>query len=36
MTAILKYTLKDFTNITFDGFDFALPEETIALISELL
>jgi len=35
MTAILKYTLKDFTNITFDGFDFALPEETIALISEL-
>jgi hypothetical protein len=35
MTAILKYTLKDFTNIIFDGFDFTLPEETIALISEL-
>lgn len=29
------YTLKDFTNITFDGFDFTLPEATLALISEL-
>jgi hypothetical protein len=35
MTAIMKYTLKDFTNIIFDGFDYSLPEETIALISEL-
>jgi hypothetical protein len=35
MTAIMKYTLKDFTNVIFDGFDYALPEETIALISEL-
>lgn len=35
MTAIIKYTLKDFTNIIFDGFDFTLPEETISLISEL-
>lgn len=31
----MKYTLKDFTNVIFDGFDYALPEETIALISEL-
>lgn len=35
MTAVMKYTLKDFTNVIFDGFDYALPEETIALISEL-
>jgi len=35
MTALLKYSLKDFTNINFEGFDFALPENTIALISEL-
>jgi len=31
----MKYTLKDFTDITFDGFDFNLPEETVTLISEL-
>lgn len=31
----MKYTLKDFMNITFDGFNYALPEETITLISEL-
>uniref|UniRef100_A0A6C0DWJ1 MIF4G domain-containing protein n=1 Tax=viral metagenome TaxID=1070528 RepID=A0A6C0DWJ1_9ZZZZ len=31
----MKYTLKDFTNVIFDGFDYTLPEETIALISEL-
>jgi hypothetical protein len=35
MTATMKYTLKDFTNVIFDGFDYTLPEETIALISEL-
>lgn len=35
MTATLKYTLKDFTNITFDGFNYSLPEDTISLISEL-
>jgi hypothetical protein len=35
MTATMKYTLKDFMNITFDGFNYALPEETITLISEL-
>ena len=31
----MKYTLKDFMNITFDGFNYALPEETITLISQL-
>jgi hypothetical protein len=35
MTDTLKYTLKDFTNITFDGFNYSLPEDTISLISEL-
>lgn len=35
MTATMKYTLKEFMNITFDGFNYALPEETITLISEL-
>ena len=35
MTKLLKYSLSDFTNITFDGFDFNLPEQTISLISEL-
>jgi len=35
MTETLKYTLKDFTNITFDGFNYSLPENTILLISEL-
>jgi len=31
----MRYSLQDFTSIMFDGFDFALPEETITLISEL-
>ena len=35
MDNTLVYTLKDFTNIIFNGFDFVLPEETIKLISEL-
>jgi hypothetical protein len=35
MTKLLKYSLSDFSNITFDGFDFSLPEQTISLISEL-
>jgi len=30
-----KYTLTEFQNITFNGFNFALPEETINIISEL-
>jgi hypothetical protein len=32
---IMKYTLQDFNNICFNGFDFKLPDETINLISEL-
>jgi predicted transcriptional regulator len=31
----MKYSLKDFKNIIFDGFDYNLPEETIQLISQL-
>lgn len=31
----MKYTLQDFNNIIFDGFDFKLPDETINLISLL-
>ena len=30
-----RYTLQDFTNITFNGFDIKLPDETIAIITEL-
>jgi len=30
-----RYRLQDFSNITFDGFDFTLPEETIRIISDL-
>ena len=29
------YQLKDFTDITFDGFNYSLPEETIQIISSL-
>ena len=29
------YTLQDFTNITFGGFDIKLPDETIQIITEL-
>ena len=35
MTQMMKYTLQDFTNITFNSFDFALPDETIELINKL-
>lgn len=31
----LKYTLKDFVDITFNGFDIKLPEETLVMITEL-
>jgi hypothetical protein len=31
----LIYNLQDFTNITFDGFNLTLPEETIQIISNL-
>jgi hypothetical protein len=35
MTMELRYTLKDFTDITFNGFDIKLPEETLLIITEL-
>jgi hypothetical protein len=33
--ATLKYTLKDFNDIIFNGFNFVLPDETVELISRL-
>jgi hypothetical protein len=35
MTMATRYTLKDFTDITFNGFDITLPEETLVIITEL-
>ena len=35
MAKVIKYTLTDFTNITFDGFNLTLPEQTIDIISKL-
>jgi hypothetical protein len=35
MATTLKYSLEDFRNIRFEGFDFVLPEDTITLISNL-
>lgn len=35
MAEVMKYNLKDFQNITFNGFNFELPAETINIISEL-
>jgi len=32
---MVQYTLQDIVNITFDGFDFTLPNETIQLIQDL-
>jgi len=34
-TNIMKYTLEDFNNITFNGFKFNFPEETLKIISEI-
>ena len=31
----MKFTLKDFTNITFNGFEFKIPEETLNIITNL-
>jgi hypothetical protein len=31
----MRYTLKDFTEIAFNGFDINLPEETLVIITEL-
>lgn len=35
MTEVIKYSLKDFQNITFNGFNYELPSDTISMISEL-
>lgn len=35
MAKVLKYAIQDFNTITFNGFNFALPEDTIKIISEL-
>jgi len=35
MTQMMKYTLDDFRNITFNSFDFSLPNETIEFINKL-
>lgn len=35
MEIMNRYTLQDFTNITFNGFDIKLPDETLAIITEL-
>ncbi len=35
MTSIMKYNLTDFSNITFNGFDFKLPQDTLTLIHSL-
>jgi hypothetical protein len=35
MTELIRYSLQDFNNIIFDGFNFKLPEETNKLISSL-
>lgn len=35
MAQIMRYNLQKFADITFEGFNFTLPEETIKIISEL-
>jgi len=35
MTMVMRYTLQDFNDITFNGFDIKLPEETLLMITEL-
>lgn len=35
MATIQRYTLEDFKSISFDGFDFKLPEDTLNIISNL-
>ena len=31
----MRYTLQDFTNIIFDGFEIKIPDETLGIITEL-
>lgn len=35
MQTMMRYNLTDFHNITFNGFDIKLPEETLSIISEI-
>lgn len=35
MTMAMRYTLQNFNDITFNGFDIKLPEETLLIITEL-
>jgi hypothetical protein len=35
MAKILRYNLEDFNNITFDGFQIILPDDTLQKISEI-
>lgn len=35
MAKLLRYSLKDFETITFDGFNLTLPEQTVEIISRL-
>ena len=36
MTAkVIRYTLEDFNNLIFNGFNYELPSETLKIISEL-
>ena len=35
MAMTARYTLTDYNKISFDGFDFKLPEETVNIISNL-
>ena len=34
-TKMIKYNLKDFETILFNGFNFNIPEDTLNLISKL-
>ena len=35
MATVMRYTLNEFNEITFNGFNYKLPEETVRIISEL-
>ena len=35
MQTMMRYNLTDFHNITFNGFDIKLPEESLSIISEI-
>ena len=35
MAKIIRYSLDDFNNLIFKGFNYTLPDETLKIISEL-